>query len=186
MPSASFSLAIPDARGTNRLQRCASRDARRAPALRVTQKTEAHSDHLTWAFRFVRHRNRHSIIGRQILISQWLRRQAPRVARDCNGRELLVRQIDDRLSVRSARRRSEGPQIAFLIGRNLVERMKRPMPGFLHRMERNNANLVRMVCGGGMRPRAMAPGGRVPVGCLLPLAKVRAPASPEIGASMTT
>src|SRR5215208_6363736 len=36
----------------------------------------------------------------------------------------------------------EQGEIAFLIGRNLPERMKRPMRGFLHRTERNKANLV--------------------------------------------
>src|SRR6266851_1649976 len=36
----------------------------------------------------------------------------------------------------------EQGEIAFLIGRNLAERMKRPMRGFLHRTERNKANLV--------------------------------------------
>ena len=36
----------------------------------------------------------------------------------------------------------EQGEIAFLIGRNLTERMKRQMRGFLHRAERNKANLV--------------------------------------------
>jgi hypothetical protein len=36
----------------------------------------------------------------------------------------------------------EKGEIAFLIGRNLAERMKRPIRGFLHRTERNEANLV--------------------------------------------
>ena len=36
----------------------------------------------------------------------------------------------------------EQGKIAFLIGRNLAERMKRPMRGFLHCTERNKANLV--------------------------------------------
>jgi len=36
----------------------------------------------------------------------------------------------------------EQGEIAFLIGGNLAERMKRPMRGFLHRAERNTANLV--------------------------------------------
>ena len=36
----------------------------------------------------------------------------------------------------------EQGEIAFLVGRNLAERMKRQMRGFLHRTERNKANLV--------------------------------------------
>jgi predicted mannosyl-3-phosphoglycerate phosphatase (HAD superfamily) len=36
----------------------------------------------------------------------------------------------------------EQSDIAFLIGRNLAERMKRPMRWFLHRTERNETNLV--------------------------------------------
>jgi hypothetical protein len=36
----------------------------------------------------------------------------------------------------------EQREIAFLIGRNLAERMKRQMRGFLHRTKRNKANLV--------------------------------------------
>ena len=36
----------------------------------------------------------------------------------------------------------EQGEIAFLIGRNLAERMKRPMRRFLHRTERNKTNLV--------------------------------------------
>ena len=36
----------------------------------------------------------------------------------------------------------ESGAIVFLIGRNLAERMKRPMRGLLHRTERNKANLV--------------------------------------------
>jgi hypothetical protein len=36
----------------------------------------------------------------------------------------------------------EQSEIAFLIGRNLTERMQRPMRGFLHRLERNKTNLV--------------------------------------------
>jgi hypothetical protein len=40
------------------------------------------------------------------------------------------------------RPRFEQGEIAFLIGRNLAERMKRPMRWFLHRTERNKANLV--------------------------------------------
>jgi hypothetical protein len=36
----------------------------------------------------------------------------------------------------------EQGEIAFLIGRNLTERMKRQMRGFLHRTERHKANLV--------------------------------------------
>src|ERR1700677_3712143 len=35
-------------------------------------------------------------------------------------------------------------KIAFFIGRNLPERMKRSMHGFLHRTERNETNLVRL------------------------------------------
>src|SRR2546428_10105120 len=38
----------------------------------------------------------------------------------------------------------EQSEIAFLIGRNLAERMKRQMRGFLHRPERNKTNLVRL------------------------------------------
>ena len=41
------------------------------------------------------------------------------------------------------RPRLEQDKIAFFIGRNLSERMKRSMRGFLHRSERNKANLVR-------------------------------------------
>src|SRR5690606_17418750 len=40
------------------------------------------------------------------------------------------------------RPRLEQGEIAFLIGRNLSERMKRAMRGFLHRTEREKANLV--------------------------------------------
>ncbi len=40
------------------------------------------------------------------------------------------------------RPRLEQDEIAFLVGRNLPERMKRQMRGFLHRPERNEANLV--------------------------------------------
>jgi predicted mannosyl-3-phosphoglycerate phosphatase (HAD superfamily) len=36
----------------------------------------------------------------------------------------------------------EQGEIAFLVGRNLAEGMKRQMSGFLHRTERNKANLV--------------------------------------------
>src|SRR5437762_9072110 len=36
----------------------------------------------------------------------------------------------------------EQGEVAFLIGRNLPERMKRQMRGFLHRAKRNKANLV--------------------------------------------
>ena len=36
----------------------------------------------------------------------------------------------------------EQGEIAFLVGRNLAERMKRQMRGFLHRTKRNKANLV--------------------------------------------
>src|SRR5882757_53301 len=35
-------------------------------------------------------------------------------------------------------------EIAFFVGRNLPERMKRQMGGFLHRPERNKTNLVRL------------------------------------------
>ena len=38
----------------------------------------------------------------------------------------------------------EQGEVAFLIGRNLAERMKGLMRGFLHRTERNKANLVRL------------------------------------------
>jgi hypothetical protein len=38
----------------------------------------------------------------------------------------------------------EQGEVVFLIGRNLAERMKRRMRGFLHRTERNKANLVRL------------------------------------------
>jgi hypothetical protein len=36
----------------------------------------------------------------------------------------------------------EQREIAFLVGRNLAERMKRQMRGFLQRTKRNEANLV--------------------------------------------
>ena len=36
----------------------------------------------------------------------------------------------------------EQGEIAFLVGRNLPERMKRQMRSFLHRTERNRADLV--------------------------------------------
>src|SRR3954471_7212338 len=36
-------------------------------------------------------------------------------------------------------------EIAFFIGRNLPERMKRSMRGFFHVTERNKANVVRLV-----------------------------------------
>jgi hypothetical protein len=36
----------------------------------------------------------------------------------------------------------EQGEVAFLISRNLAERMKRQMRGFLHRPKRNKANLV--------------------------------------------
>src|SRR5260221_14062485 len=36
----------------------------------------------------------------------------------------------------------EQGEIAFLVGWNLAERMKRQMRGFLHRAERNKANLI--------------------------------------------
>jgi hypothetical protein len=42
------------------------------------------------------------------------------------------------------RPRLEQAEIAFLVGRNLPERMKRQMCGFLHRPERNKTNLVRL------------------------------------------
>jgi hypothetical protein len=38
----------------------------------------------------------------------------------------------------------EQGEVVFLIGRNLAERMKRQMRGFLHRSERHKANLVRL------------------------------------------
>ena len=38
--------------------------------------------------------------------------------------------------------RLEQGEVAFLIGRNLAERMKRQMRGFLHRFERNKTNVV--------------------------------------------
>src|ERR1700692_2484490 len=40
--------------------------------------------------------------------------------------------------------RLEQGKIAFFIGRNLPERMKRSMRGFLHRTERNKTNRVRL------------------------------------------
>ena len=40
------------------------------------------------------------------------------------------------------RPRLEQGEIAFLVGRNLAERMKRQVRGFLHRTKRNEANLV--------------------------------------------
>src|SRR3984893_9825496 len=42
------------------------------------------------------------------------------------------------------RPRLEHGEIAFFIGRNLPERMKRSMRGFLHLTERNKTNLVRL------------------------------------------
>jgi hypothetical protein len=42
------------------------------------------------------------------------------------------------------RPRLEQAEIAFFVGRNLLERMKRQMCGFLHRPERNKTNLVRL------------------------------------------
>jgi hypothetical protein len=42
------------------------------------------------------------------------------------------------------RPRLEQAEIAFFVGRNLPERMKRQMCGFLHRPERNKTNLVRL------------------------------------------
>src|SRR4051795_345091 len=38
----------------------------------------------------------------------------------------------------------EQAEIAFLVGRDLPERMKRQMCGFLHRFERHKSNLVRL------------------------------------------
>src|ERR1700716_4581402 len=40
--------------------------------------------------------------------------------------------------------RLEQGEIAFFIGRNLPERMKRTMRGFLHLAERNKTNVVRL------------------------------------------
>src|SRR5688572_5541109 len=40
--------------------------------------------------------------------------------------------------------RLEQGEIAFFIGRNLPERMKRTMRGFLHLTERNKTNVVRL------------------------------------------
>ena len=42
------------------------------------------------------------------------------------------------------RPRLEQGEIAFFIGGNLPERMKRPMGGFLHRSERKQTNVVRL------------------------------------------
>jgi ribosomal protein S8E len=42
------------------------------------------------------------------------------------------------------RPRLEQRKTTLFIGRNLPERMKRPMRGFLHRPERNKTNLVRL------------------------------------------
>src|ERR1700704_83278 len=42
------------------------------------------------------------------------------------------------------RPRLEQGEIAFFIGRNLPERMKRTMRGFLHLAERNKTNVVRL------------------------------------------
>ncbi len=42
------------------------------------------------------------------------------------------------------RARLEQGEIAFFIGRNLPERMKRKMRGFLHLTERNKTNIVRL------------------------------------------
>jgi hypothetical protein len=42
------------------------------------------------------------------------------------------------------RPRLEQGEIAFFIGRNLSEGMKRSMRGFLHRTERNKTNLLRL------------------------------------------
>ena len=42
------------------------------------------------------------------------------------------------------RPRLEQSEIAFLIGRNLSERMQRSMRGFLHLAERNKPNVVRL------------------------------------------
>src|ERR1043166_5869848 len=38
----------------------------------------------------------------------------------------------------------EQGEIAFLIGRNLAERMKRQMRGFFHRLKRKKTNVVRL------------------------------------------
>src|SRR2546426_12091364 len=43
------------------------------------------------------------------------------------------------------RPRLEQSKIAFFIGRNLSERMKRSMRGFFHLTERNKTNVVRLV-----------------------------------------
>src|SRR5260221_5210658 len=43
------------------------------------------------------------------------------------------------------RPRLEQGEITFFKGRNLPERMKRAMRGFLHRLERNKTNLVRLL-----------------------------------------
>ena len=40
--------------------------------------------------------------------------------------------------------RLEQDEIAFLLGRDLAERMTRQVRGFLHRVERNKANLARL------------------------------------------
>src|SRR5277367_5858738 len=48
------------------------------------------------------------------------------------------------LDVQHDRARLEQDEIAFFIGRNLPERMKRSMRGFLQRPERNKTNLVRL------------------------------------------
>jgi hypothetical protein len=40
--------------------------------------------------------------------------------------------------------RLEQGEIAFFIGRNLSERMKREMRGFLHRFERKKTNVIRL------------------------------------------
>ena len=42
------------------------------------------------------------------------------------------------------RPRLEQGEIAFFIGRNLPERMKRTVRGFLHRIERKKTNFVRL------------------------------------------
>ena len=42
------------------------------------------------------------------------------------------------------RARLEQPEIAVVVGWNLRERMKREVCGFLHRLERNKTNVVRL------------------------------------------
>src|SRR4026207_616718 len=62
------------------------------------------------------------------------------------GRIGIVRQ-QDRMAlgeVEDDRPCLEQGEIAFLIGRNLAERMKRQMRGFFHRLERKKTNVVRL------------------------------------------